>query len=262
MTNEQNIQTLTIITQKTVPFYEDELIAIQAANKRVYVSVRHLADALGLDRRGVTRRIERDSLLYKGYFKGDMMTPKGNRQANWLRVDLVPLWLTGVDTNKVKPEIQEKLERYREEAASVLWDAFQAGRLTSSTSFNDLLERNTDAVQAYKMALAVVELARSQVLLEARLDNYEERLAQIEATLGDVKHHITPAQASRISQSVKAIAMELSKRTGRNEYGGVYGELYRVFEVTSYKEMPASRYNEAMEFLTEWHQSLVDNVIF
>ena len=260
--SKKNTQTLTPVRQKVVGFYDDELIAIQAEDNRVYVSVRHLADALGLDRRGVTRRIERDDLLCKGYFKGDIMTPKGTRQANWLRVDLVPLWLTGVDTKKVKPEIKAKLERYREEAASVLWEAFQTGRLTSSSSFNDLLDRNTEAVQAYKMALAVVELARSQVLLEARLDNYEERLSQIEATLGDVKHHITPAQASRISQAVKAIAMELSKRTGRNEYGGVYGELYRVFEVTSYKEMPASRYDEAMKFLTDWHQSLVDNIIF
>ena len=33
-----------------------------------------------------------------------------------------------------------------------------------------------------------------------------------------------PEQASQISQAVKAVAMELSKQSGRNEYGGVYGE--------------------------------------
>jgi hypothetical protein len=45
---------------------------------------------------------------------------------------------------------------------------------------------------------------------------------------------ITAAQASRISQAVKAVAIALGKVSGRNEFDGVYGELYRRFEVTSY----------------------------
>lgn len=70
---------------------------------------------------------------------------------------------------------------------------------------------------------------------------------------------ITAAQASRISQAVKAVAIALGKVSGRNEFGGVYGELYRRFEVTSYKEIPARRYQEAMDFLNEWYQSLTQS---
>ena len=81
----------------------------------------------------------------------------------------------------------------------------------------------------------MMRMARQQLILEARvedhstrLDDYERRLEDVESTLGDPQRHITPDQASRISQAVKAIAMQLSKRSGRNEYGGVYGELYRT----------------------------------
>ena len=56
--------------------------------------------------------------------------------------------------------------------------------------------------------------------------------------------------------------MSLTKRTGRNEYGGVYGEFYRKFGITSYKLLPASQFNNAIEFLTEWHQSLVGDAPF
>ena len=54
--------------------------------------------------------------------------------------------------------------------------------------------------------------------------NKEERLGRVEATLGDPGHAVTPDQASQISQAVKAVAMELSKKSSRNEYGGVHGE--------------------------------------
>ena len=54
----------------------------------------------------------------------------------------------------------------------------------------------------------------------------------------------------------------MSERSGRNEYGGVYGELYRKFGITSYKLMPAKRFQEAMDFLTNWHQSLVGDEPF
>ncbi|MFO7539111.1 MAG: ORF6C domain-containing protein, partial [Chloroflexota bacterium] len=81
---------------------------------------------------------------------------------------------------------------------------------------------------------------------------------QIEEQLGDTKHHITPAQAMQISQAVKAIAYELGKQTKRNEYGGVYGELYRRYEINSYKSLPQSKFEAALSWLNEWYQSLTN----
>jgi hypothetical protein len=47
----------------------------------------------------------------------------------------------------------------------------------------------------------------------------------------------------------------LGKQSGRNEYGAVYGELYRKFEITGYKQLPAGRFQEAMNWLNEWRES-------
>jgi hypothetical protein len=44
---------------------------------------------------------------------------------------------------------------------------------------------------------------------------------------------VTDDQASQISQAVKAVALALGKQSGRNEFGAVYGELYRKFGITS-----------------------------
>jgi hypothetical protein len=251
------------VEQKTVIFYGDELVAVRTNDNHVYVSVRHLCDALGLDRPSQVRRIKRNEVLADGY-QGDVKieSPGGAQPAGVLRVDLVPLWLTGIRIKAVRPELQDRLGKYQREAAKVLWEAFQSGQLTGEPGFDELLKTDSEAVQAYQMLRAMVKLARHQILLEARVDENSRRLELIESTLGDPKRHITPEQASEISQAVKMVAMELSKRSGRNEYGGVYGEFYRKFGITSYKQLPVNRFEEAVSFLTEWHQSLVDTVAF
>jgi hypothetical protein len=81
-------------------------------------------------------------------------------------------------------------------------------------------------------------------------------LEAIETQLGDPGRKITSAQATNISQAVKAVAMALGKATGRNEYGGIYGELYRRYEVPSYRELPASKYDDAIAWLNEWLRAL------
>ena len=88
------------------------------------------------------------------------------------------------------------------------------------------------------------------------VQDHEQRLETIEAQLAPPAHAITHSQAMQISQAVKAVAIAQGKQTKRNEFGTVYGELYRKFEITSYKLLPAAKFEEAMDFLNEWHQSL------
>jgi len=187
----------------------------------------------------------------------------GRQQAALLRIDLVPLWLSTLDTSRVKETTRPKLERFQREAAKALWEAFQEGRLTADPTFDDLVRADTPAAQAYRMAQALMQLARQQLLLEARLsshdsrlDAHEDRLEQIESTLGDRGRFITPEQATSISQAVKSIATALNKKSGRNEYGAVYGEFYRKFGIPSYRELPTRRFDEAIRFLTDWFAEL------
>ena len=90
--------------------------------------------------------------------------------------------------------------------------------------------------------------------LTKRVKTLEERLSPGAA--------ITEEQASQISQSIKAVALELGKQTKRNEFGAVYGEMYRKFGITGYKLLPAGKFQDCMRWLTEWYQSLVDDIPF
>jgi len=265
---------LVVVEQRELTFYDDQLVAVRAADGHVYVSVRHLCEAIGVARQPQVRRITEHHVLSKGYAGGTIMIPPGpqggggSQKAGLLRADLVPLWLSGIDTKRVKEEIRQKLERYQEEVGAVLWEAFREGRLTAAPSFDELLAgASPETVQAYQVAQAVLHLARNQVMLEAQLrgvlDNHEQRLEAVEAQLRlDSARYVTEEQASMISQAVKAVAVALGKRSGRNEFGGVYGEMYRKFGISGYKMLPARRFEEAMRWLTEWRDSVEGGLPF
>jgi hypothetical protein len=255
--------TLTPVEQKTVNFYDDELLAILAEDGQVYVSVRHLCEALGLARQGQVRRIRDDKILSEAYQGGNVLFPPspdgrggGVQRVGMLRVDMVPLWLTGVRIRAAKEDIRPKLERFQREAAKALWEAFQEGRLTTEPDFDALLAQDTPEAQAVHMARAMLRLANNQLIMRGRLDDHEGRLEALESQLGDPGRHITPDQAMQLSQAVKTVAMKLSKASGRNEYGGVYGELYRKFGITSYKQLPAAKFDEAANWLNNWRESI------
>ena len=114
--------------------------------------------ALGIDTQGQARRIKRQPVLLKGHSWVDILstqpTPQ-RRRSQVLRVDLVPLFLTGISTQSIgEAANRAKLERFQEEAAKVLWEAFQEGRLTAESSFDDLLSgASPETVQAYHCLL-------------------------------------------------------------------------------------------------------------
>ena len=251
-----------VIKQQEVDFYGDDLTAIQGSDGNIYAGLRQMCQSLGLDTQGQRQRIDRTTVLHDGLMVCKLHTTQGEREAHVLRVDLVPLWLSGIRTSAVSDDVRPKLERFQREAAKVLWEAFQQGRLTADLDFDALLAQDTPEAQAYKMAQAVLQLARNQLLMRAQIADHEQRLEAIESHLGDTGRNVTPDQASQISQAVKTVALALGHKTGRNEFGAVYGELYRKFGITGYKLLPARRFDEAMKFLTDWHENLTGPLPF
>lgn len=254
--------TMMPLEQKQVLFYEDEVTAVRLEDGQIYASLRHMCQALGLDFVGQRQRVERHEILNDGKGVCKLQTPGGEQEVYVLRVDLVPLWLSGIRVKAVKDSLQPKLARFQKEAARVLWAAFERGELTTDSSFDDLLAQDTPEAQAYRMAQAVLQLAHNQLILRGRLDEHDRQLQMhqnhletLQATVDLLRgsgRQISEAQASQLSQAVKAVAMALSKQTRRNEYGGVYGELYRRYDITGYKMLPVAKFEDAMAWLGEW----------
>lgn len=252
---------LAIIEQRDVTFYGDMLSAVRGQDGRIYVSFSQVCEALGVDTRAQRRKLLEHDILSEGLAQSVLPTAGGPQRVYVIRADLVPLWLSGIRAGMVREELREKLRRFQREAAAVLWEAFQDGRLTTEPIADDVLAGiSPETVQAVQLAQAVLALARSQAALEARLggrlEAVEARLESVEEVLAPTSRTVTQDQASQISQAVKTVALALGKASNRNEFGAVYGEMYRKFGITGYKMLPARRFEEAMRWLTEWHETI------
>ena len=263
------------VEEQTVLFYEDEITVVvvgsDGAEQLIYVPLRPICEYLGIDWSSQRRRITNDPVLSRRSRSVAVTATEagGRREMTCLPLDYLNGWLFGVSTNRIKDDgIRERLIRYQDECYSVLAKAFLSRQTAPSPTVSTL-------VQVREMGRAIMQMAEEQIEFERRLTVTESRMDQTSGIVGDLTKRVTSmeqqlapgesvteGQASQISQAVKAVAMVLSKASGTNQYGAVYGELYRKFGITSYKLLPVNRFAEAMEFLTSWHQDLVGDAPF
>jgi len=257
------------VEERTVIFYDDELTAVLVHvgdEEQVFVPVRPLCDYLGVDWSAQRKRIVGDAVLSDASRSVAVTATEagGKREMLCLPLDLLNGWLFGVSASRVKPEIRERLIRYQKECYRALARAF-----VRESGPGDASSTTTTLIQVREMGRAIMQMAEEQMEFERRLATSEGRLNQAAVVVGDLTRRVTsleqkmaPAavvteeQASQIGQAVKAVAIALGKKSGRNEFGGVYGELYRKFGITGYKMLPARRFEEAMGFLTEWYETI------
>lgn len=59
-------------------------------------------------------------------------------------------------------------------------------------------------------------------------------------------------QATAVRSAVRAVAVALAGEGERPQWNRVYAALRRAFAINSYRDIPASRFDDAIEFLEDW----------
>jgi hypothetical protein len=262
------------LTPRKVSFYGDDLIAVEHDDGTIYTLFTRLCENLGLRREAQVRRALRHTVLREGLITLTIQTAGGPQAAQFLRLDLLPLWLSGVQSERVKEEIREQLTRYQREAAQALWQAFRhqivveetAAPTTDPLAIQQLQQIAEMGRAIVAMAEQQIEIQRQQQALNTRLDRaghvvrgMQQQIGDIHVRLGELEERVHPsafiteAQANEVSLKVKALAEALtSKDTTKNHYQGIFGELYRRFQVASYKLIRHDQYATVIAFLDDW----------
>ncbi len=252
--------------QKTVLFYDDEITVAVLSDEdgiqHAYIPVRPICETLGVAWSSQLQRIRRDPVLKDellSVFVTNTESQRGGREVQCLPLDYISGFLFGLKAGRVRPDLRDKVIRYQKECYKVLAEAMHDGRLTmtSDEDIDELLRTgDPEVVSAYQMARAMMRLARQQLVLDARVQSTEQqivlhtaRLDEIEAILTDDGRIITDAQAAELSQAVKTVALAMDKPN----FGAIYGQMYRHYQVTSYKKMRADQFRDAMNWLTEYY---------
>ncbi len=127
---------------------------------------------------------------------------------------------------------------------------------------------------ALDIATAIQHLAQQQLEIERSLEGVHDRVDSMARFMRDFvgstdrrlstlelylnpQEQITEAQANELALAVKAVAAVLSGPDRRtNGYAQVYAELYRRYRISSYKNLPQGKFEDAMTWLHQWHQEL------
>jgi hypothetical protein len=243
--------------QSSMMFYGEDIIAIQELEpNETYVPIAALCANLGLERAAQERRVRAHAVLASG--ARTLPVEFENRVAPTLclRIDLLPLWLTGIDASRVADAARPRLELFQRETASVLWQAFRPQGFGVEDELLPIRHEQNPAEQAYAAALGMATLARHQMLIERQLNARASRDDQGADPYAPAAA-VDDKDAALLAQAVRRVALAAAERTRRNEYGGVYTGLYRQFGIASYRRMPSARLYEALEWLDRWRGDLM-----
>lgn len=102
-------KTLTVVEQREIGFYGDEVIAVQVEDGTVYVPVRPICDMIGVDWASQSRKIGSVPILSDISMSVviKQQTSPGSRRPKTSRMVCLPLshingWLFGINANRVK----------------------------------------------------------------------------------------------------------------------------------------------------------------
>ena len=264
-------------TEQVVDFYGDGIPVAATPDGEPYVALRPITDHLGLDPRSQRRRAQADPVIAPRLRTLALTGADGRRRdLLCLPLELLPGYLFGIDTGRVKAGLMDKLNRYRADCFRVLWEAFRGETwavreaVVPSAPTDVAAPGVSGAALALEIATAVQHLARNQLEIEQRLADVagkhevmadyvrgfiietNRRLTDIEQATGQGAT-ITDGQAAEISLAVKAIGQRLQAAGNREGYAQVYSALYRRYRISAYKSLPAARYEEATTWLHRWY---------
>lgn len=109
----------------TVNFRGAELYGFRR-DDAVFVALKPIVQAMGLDWNGQLQRLKRDPILSEGVCVMHVPFGRGGAQdATCLRLDLLHGWFFTIDTSRIpNDETRESVQAYQREAYSVLHQAF------------------------------------------------------------------------------------------------------------------------------------------
>lgn len=257
---------LEAIESQEVMFYDDKLMAVLVSpipngEPQVYIPVKTLSDAMELSWSGQYERLVRDPVL-KEELRFININSNGTqiREMVCLPLEYINGWLFSINASRVKAEIRERLIQYQRECYRVLANAFLHQTIVTSSSSGELQALQ----QIREMSLAIAAMAEQQIALTTRVDKaaiivgqHEKRLNNIERQLAP-RRAITDEQATDVANKVKALAMFMTDLGdgGKNHFQSIFSEIYRRYRVSSYKEIRQDQYQDVLDFLNEWHDTL------
>jgi hypothetical protein len=262
--NMTNSEPQRVKEQLPIPLFDGAVLAVRGADGRIFLSLRDICDLLELDLPGQRRRIRANNRLtltaFVAVIQGEIRT------ADYLLLEDVPLWLLNVQLNRVSEQARIRVDYIQAYLVVSVQRAF--GELISlptlgeqpSSAIEDL--RDLDRIDAAFQQLEQIANRQDRASLVVRdlitqMRDLRTRVQELEAL---AQTRISAEQRGTIFAMVQRWGEARAERTP-NQARGVsirrcWGELNSRFGVSTYTDLPATRYDEIVLFVKQQYAAL------
>jgi hypothetical protein len=137
-----------IIQKHQIPFVLGNIEAI-SRGEDMFVSVRHICDAFGIDPRPQQRKLANDSRWSCGHMTATAADGKGYLMLT-LPLKQVAAFMNSINSNKVKPEVQQSLRKYQDECTEALYAYLMTGKAEQQTLSAQMAFQIADTLAVFK----------------------------------------------------------------------------------------------------------------
>jgi P22_AR N-terminal domain/ORF6C domain len=256
------------VEQLPVPLFDGVVLAVRDRESNIYLGLRDLCMTLSLDVSSQRRRIVANESLHLKPFR--VLLDRQFRSMDFLLLDDLSLWLLGIQERRVGANVRERLsyiKRYLETAVRTAFAQVTGLPEGPSSDIEEL--RELDRIE---QALKVLEeLGHRQATLEASQDRarmafrdlttvVQELRTRIATLEQQARSRISPTQRNTLYRMVQHWGTARAERDSRLTTGTAirktWVELNTRFGITTYTDLPAARFDEAVQFIKQQFMAL------
>jgi hypothetical protein len=203
--------------ERTLIFYGDDLIAFEVTygeQSKVYVPLKVISDHLGLSWSGQFERVKRDPVLseaVQGVRVTRTATEGGSQTMMALPIEYLNGWLFGVNANRLKAELREKVIRYQKECYLALFEAFhpkeRMATLQRGVDEHHLMTMRDLARQQAELAKQQVNLWDAFIYEKRRLDAVQDLAEEHDGIIRELS-----VQVDDLQERLSSVQRDLTHR--------------------------------------------------
>lgn len=259
--------TLKTVDQFPFVFYGEPFTIALASDRKLYVPMQALCEAMGLQTHGQVRRIREHAAMADALIDLTLVWSYGDeatreREMVCLRLDRLPFWMGTIQTSRIPDEVKrDRLVQFQREFAEVAWAAFRREILPEDMRAE--MDATLPPAQQEYLRLMDTAAALQQNLQShthslgqhgEQLGQLEQRMAAIEAKIQGTDF-LNPKQMKEYTDMVAIVAHVLKRKQKGNE-ATVHAEVKKQFEVPSYQLIPEAEFDSVKKFLRNWYVRL------
>jgi hypothetical protein len=246
------------LSEGAIQFRGTELRTATLADQQGYVSLNSVCDAFGLFARSQRRRLYRSSYWLQYAATIMMDTPKGKRPTVCISAIALPLFLTGVEVERVQnPESRQLIEAFLDEAMDVLAEHFEISEKSEMKFLRGTVarliserEETESASKKVQTELADFRKSHDEKIEEIRqaFSNLRQQVRVVEAYAGP-KARLTPEQMGQLRILVDDLASALTRSGILKPYPGIYADILRITGVSKSEDMQQVQFQQVIAHL-------------